>query len=98
MGRLPNLSLFLICSLLLLPLHLFAQTGTTLSGRITQAENGQPLSGALVVIDELQRETRADDDGRYRFDNVPPGNYHVGVRAEGYSTRRTDVTVATAAV
>jgi iron complex outermembrane receptor protein len=70
------------------------QTGTTLSGRITQAENGQPLSGALVVIDELQREARADDDGRYRFDNVPPGNYHVGVRAEGYSTRRTDVTVA----
>ena len=28
------------------------------------------------------------------FENVPPGNYHVGVRAEGYSTRRTEVTVA----
>ena len=27
------------------------------------------------------------------FENVPPGNYHVGVRAEGYSTRRTEVTV-----
>jgi len=73
----------------------FAQTpaGTTLGGRVTQAENSLPLSGALVVIDELRREVRADEDGRYQFDNVPPGNYHVGVRAEGYTTRRTEVTV-----
>ena len=49
------------------------------------------------VFDELRRETRADEDGRYRFENVPPGNYHVGVRAEGYSTRRTEVTVGPAA-
>ena len=72
-----------------------AQTGTTLSGRVTQAENSLPLSGALVVIDELRREARTDEDGRYSFDNVPPGNYHVGVRAEGYTTRRTETTVAT---
>ncbi len=71
------------------------QTGTTLSGTITQTEGGQPLSGALVVIDELRREVRAGDDGSYRFENVPPGQYHVGVRAEGYSTRRTEITVGT---
>ena len=73
--------------------QVLAQAGTTLSGRVTQAENNQPLSGALIVIDELRREVRADDDGRYTFENVPPGQYHVGVRAEGYSTRRTEVTV-----
>jgi iron complex outermembrane receptor protein len=71
------------------------QTGTTLSGRITQTENSQPLSGALVVIDELRLEARTGDDGSYRFDKVPAGQYHVGVRAEGYSTRRTEVTVGT---
>jgi iron complex outermembrane receptor protein len=74
------------------------QTGTTLSGVITQAENNQPLAGALVVIDELRLETRAGQDGAYRFENIPPGQYHVGVRAEGYSTRRTDVTVGTTPV
>ncbi|HYB96176.1 MAG TPA: TonB-dependent receptor [Vicinamibacterales bacterium] len=73
------------------------QAGTTLSGVITQAENKRPLSGALVVIDELRLETRTGEDGSYRFENVPPGAYHVGVRAEGYSTRRTEVTVAGAA-
>lgn len=72
-----------------------AQSGTTMSGTVTQAENGQPMAGALVVIDELRRETRTADDGTYRFEGVPPGSYHVGVRAEGYTTRRTEVTVGT---
>ena len=49
----------------------------------------------MVVIDELRQEVRAGEDGSYRFENVPPGQYHVGVRAEGYSTRRTEVTVGT---
>ena len=71
-----------------------AQSGTTLSGNITQASDNQPLAGTLVVIDELRREVRAGVDGAFTFENVPPGLYHVGVRAEGYSTRRTEVTVA----
>ncbi len=97
MRQLRGALLFLFC---FLPAVSFGQTGTaqagtTLSGRITQTESGQPLSGALVVIDELRLEVRAGDDGSYRFDNVPAGRYHVGVRAEGYSTRRTEVTVGT---
>ncbi|MCC7179099.1 MAG: TonB-dependent receptor [Acidobacteria bacterium] len=77
------------------PGQALGQTGTTLSGTVTQADGGQPMAGALVVIDELRRETRTADDGTYRFEGVPPGNYHVGVRAEGYTTRRTEVTVGT---
>ncbi|MDP2055583.1 MAG: TonB-dependent receptor, partial [Acidobacteriota bacterium] len=72
-----------------------AQTGTRLSGRVTQGLTNLPMSGALVVIDELRREVRADQDGNYVFDAVPPGQYHVGVRAEGYTTKRTEVTVGT---
>ena len=72
-----------------------AQTGTTLTGKVTQGDNNQPMAGALVVIDELRREVTAGADGAFVFTNVPPGQYHVGVRAEGYSTRRTEVTVGT---
>ena len=70
-----------------------AQAATTLAGLVTQGENGQPMAGALVVIDELRRETRTEADGTYKFEGVPPGEYHVGVRAEGYTTRRTEVVV-----
>lgn len=80
---------------LLLALALLQAPGTTLSGVVTHSGDGQPLAGALVVIDELRIETRTAADGAYRFDNLPPGRYHVGVRADGYSTRRTEVRIAT---
>jgi iron complex outermembrane receptor protein len=79
----------------LIALNLQPVSGTTLSGKVTQGENYLPMAGALVVIDELRREVRAADDGTYVFEGVPPGQYHVGVRAEGYSTKRTEVTVGT---
>ena len=37
-------------------------------------------------------------DGTFSFDNVPPGTYHVSVHAQGYSTRRHEVTVSASAL
>ena len=70
----------------------WAQTGAALSGKVT-LETGEPMAGAAVLLEELKREVRTAPDGTYTFANVPPGDYHVSVRAEGYSTRRTEVTV-----
>ena len=72
----------------------FAQAG--LSGKVTRAGSGDPMDGAAVVVEELRRETRTGADGTYRFEGLAPGDYHVSVRAEGYSSRRTEVTVAAA--
>jgi iron complex outermembrane receptor protein len=69
-----------------------AQTAGSLSGKVTR-DTGEPMGGAAVVLEELRREVRTSEDGGYTFDNVPPGAYHVSVRAEGYSTRRTEVSV-----
>jgi iron complex outermembrane receptor protein len=62
------------------------------SGKVTR-DSGDAMAGATVVLEELRREVRTATDGTYRFENVPPGNYHISVRAEGYSTRRTEVAV-----
>ncbi|MGE3274907.1 MAG: TonB-dependent receptor [Vicinamibacterales bacterium] len=69
-----------------------AQGGATLSGTVTR-DAGDAMAGAAVVIEELKRETRTGADGTYRFEGVAPGDYHVSVRAEGYSSHRTEVTV-----
>lgn len=68
-----------------------AQSGS-LTGKVTR-DNGDVMAGATVMIDELRRETFTGADGGYVFTEVPVGNYHVSVRAEGYSTPRTEVTV-----
>lgn len=76
----------------LLSVPVSAQTAASVSGTVTR-DNGDPMGGAAVMLEELKREVRTGADGAYRFDSVPPGEYHVSVRAEGYSTRRTEVTV-----
>ncbi len=70
-----------------------AQTAGSLSGKVTR-DTGEPMASAAVALEELKREARTDAQGVYRFESVPPGSYHVSVRAEGYSTRRTEVTVS----
>ncbi len=65
---------------------------SALTGKVTRA-GGEAMAGAAVVVEELRREARTGADGTYTFDNMPAGDYHVSVRAEGYSSRRTEVTV-----
>lgn len=65
---------------------------SVLTGRVTRA-GGDPMGGAAVVVEELRRETRTADDGTYRVEGLAPGEYHVSVRADGYSSRRAEVTI-----
>jgi len=86
---------FAVASVLVFSFGVAAQTGGSITGKVTR-DTGEPMGGAAVVVDELKREVRTADDGTYVVDNVPPGTYHVSVRAEGYSTRRTELTVTPA--
>ena len=54
-----------------------ASTAGTLSGTVTLAESGKPVSSAVVTIVQLKRTEGTDDDGKYTFTNVPPGKYDV---------------------
>src|SRR5688572_25070915 len=69
------------------------QTGGDVSGRLTNSLSGEPIPNATVQIDELNRQAMSAADGTFSFPNVPPGTYHVSVHSQGYSTRRTEVTV-----
>lgn len=47
--------------------------GEPLSGRITDYNTGNGLTGVTVELDS--REVQTDDDGRFTFSEVPPGTY-----------------------
>lgn len=74
-----------------------AQAGVALSGRLLNSLSGEPIPGAVVQIDELGRTVMSAADGIFTFDNIPAGTFHLSVHSQGYSTRRTEVTVSATA-
>jgi iron complex outermembrane receptor protein len=87
----------LVLSLLATPWPAAAQGGVVVTGRLLNSLTGQPVAGATVQIDELRRQATSSSDGTFRFEDVAAGTYHLSVQSAGYSTRRTEVTVSSAA-
>ena len=50
-----------------------------------------PFAPRPSLSTKLKREVVSGPDGTFRFDNLAPGTYHVWVRTQGYSSRRTEV-------
>jgi iron complex outermembrane recepter protein len=73
-----------------------AQGMASFRGRLINSVSGMTVAGATVRIDELRRETVTAEDGTFTFENVVPGSYHLSVRSEGYSSRRSEITVGAA--
>ena len=88
---------FLSCALRIAAVScvtLSAQATVALSGRLLNSLSGDPIPDATVQIDELGRTVTSAADGTFRFENVPVGMYHLSVHSQGYSTRRTEITLS----
>lgn len=61
--------------------------GTTgkIAGKVTDAETGEPLPGANIVIEGTNLGAASDLNGNYTILNVPPGVYSVRFRFIGYA-------------
>jgi len=71
-----------------------AQTGR-LTGIVTDAESGQPLSGVQIYLEGTGIGTLTAENGRYFLLNVQPGTYTLGAQLIGYAqVRREGVVVA----
>lgn len=68
--------------LLLCALMPFAHA-QTVTGDVTDANNTVSFKGAEVSIPQLQRSTTTDERGRFRFMNVPAGEYTLVVSYVG---------------
>ncbi|HEV7837166.1 MAG TPA: TonB-dependent receptor, partial [Gemmatimonadaceae bacterium] len=72
---------------------LLAQTGVV-TGRITDAKTGVPVTSAQVTITGTRLGAVVDADGNFRIVNVPPGNREIRVRSIGFQPSATTVAVA----
>jgi iron complex outermembrane receptor protein len=82
-----------VAAFVCLGITLHAQSAGPVSGRLSNSLSGDPIPGATIVIEELRRQTVSAADGSFSFTAVPPGRYHLMVKADGYSSRRSEIAV-----
>ena len=85
----PNNPIFTALLILLLFSLSFAGTTGKISGRVVDAETGEPLPGVNVIIDGTGMGASTDLDGLYFIINIPVGNYSVRASMMGYNTMIT---------
>ena len=81
-----NIVLFLIG----FPALLFSQYST--SGTVLD-ENGEPLPGVEIYIEELHIGTTSDLEGIYKLNNIPKGTHKLSFSYIGYSTLNNTITI-----
>ena len=80
----------LIFLFIVLIVKVYAGTTGKIAGRILDAETGQPLIGANVVIMGTQMGASTDLDGYYTILNVKPGIYTIEISYMGYQSVRVE--------
>ncbi|MDZ7771929.1 MAG: SusC/RagA family TonB-linked outer membrane protein [Balneolaceae bacterium] len=70
----------------------FAQDGS-ITGTVTDAETGDVVPTANVILLPIQRGDAADVDGIYLIEDVPSGTYTLRVTFVGYTAYETEVTI-----
>lgn len=65
-------------------------TDQSVSGVITN-ESGEPLSGANVLLEELDIGTATGPNGEFNINNIEPGNYTLSVSFIGYEKSSTRI-------
>ena len=81
--------LFLL-SLLIYPALIYAQSGLSLWGHITDSESGLPVEDAIVRLIPEGRVTNTDKDGIYRFFNLKYKSATIEIKAEGYESLKRE--------
>lgn len=75
-----------ILLILFLPFFIYAGTTGKLAGTIKDAQTGEPLVGANVMIEGTNFGAATNADGEYVILNIAPGRYNIKFSFIGYET------------
>lgn len=69
------------------------QGNLSLSGRVVDGRNEQPVAHATVEVSAMYRDWHAetDDDGRFKVSSLPPGLAEITVDASGFARYKQEV-------
>lgn len=86
-----NYSLGLLFVLQLISMNLFAQDTSTITGKVVDAKNNEPLPFATIFITDIsdtvslqKRGTISDDNGNFKIDQIQNGKYNLQVSSVGF--------------
>ncbi len=91
--------LYLLFALIMTFAVVSADAQTTLEGKVTDAETGEPILFGNVALyrgGNLVTGTQTDFDGNYSFTNIDPGTYDVEASYVGYTPQRQTGVLITA--
>ena len=83
----------LFAVVLVLPSPTAAQGTGAVSGRVTRASDGSPVSGVSVTVQSTRATTVTGNDGRYTLGRIPAGEQTVTFRWPGYQPKEAQVSV-----
>ncbi len=69
----------------------------TLSGRVTDADNGEPLEFVSVLLPDQNIWTETNAKGEFTISKLRPGTYNIEIKYTGYQTYDSSVKVSTTA-
>ncbi len=72
----------------------FPATNGSIEGTVRDAQTGEPLPGANVMLTGTSLGNSSDIHGRFAIRNVPPGSYTIRATYVGYSTYSAAILVA----
>ena len=88
--KMTRVPLLFIIILLCLTVSVFAGISGKITGKVTDAENGQPLPGVNVIIEGTSFGAATNLDGNYVILNVPPSTYNLKFSMIGYAEYRVE--------
>ncbi|HLZ17498.1 MAG TPA: carboxypeptidase-like regulatory domain-containing protein, partial [Cyclobacteriaceae bacterium] len=71
---------------------------SSLSGKVTDKTNRQPIPYVTISIPDLHVLTSSDSSGNYHFEKLPSATYQVQINALGFKTFFRVITISGASI